>query len=123
MDEDRKFAQSDTRMRIAGAITAICLSPVIFLFAYFGQLARGLAASCALGVIIIVIYVKRRFLQNTAFIVTMSILFLAHFALVMFLPFPPANFPGFVAVPIAFIDLFLILGVVQVVLNATGSAD
>ena len=109
--------------RKMGLLCGICLLPIFFLFAHFGQPERGFAAMCALGVLISVIYVKKNLLKRTSFIITMSILFVIHIIIVMLFPFSAFHFTRVLAFPISLLDLLLILALVRLVAGATGSAD
>ena len=123
MIKDGKASSLNTRGRIIGLAIGICLLPIFFLFAHFGQPARGLATACVVGVFVVVVYVKRKIISNVWFLVVISILFAIHLFLVLSLPFPSSNFPGIIALPISIVDLLLILALVHLVENLTGPTD
>jgi hypothetical protein len=115
MAKDKNSLSPISSGRVLGVLCGICLLPIFFLFAHFGQPARGLAAMCALGVLISVLYVKRSFLKKTSFIAIMSLLFVIHFVFVMLFPFPTYHFPGILALPVSIVDLPLVLALVRLV--------
>jgi hypothetical protein len=103
-----------------GYILAICLLPILLIFFLFGQPERGFIICCLSGVFGIIIYVNRGVAKRMYFILTLSILFFAQLLALLVVNVPKHHFPGLAIMPFAFVDLFLITGVLKLVETVIG---
>ena len=101
---------ADVKLRLMGLALFVVFSPVAFIVAHYTRYNRGLAAECVLIVFSAVAYARRDLLKRAGFVMTLSALLIAQFAGILFVPFPE-EFPGAVMLPIAFADVFFLLGI------------
>lgn len=95
--------------RAWGFAIAICLLPVLIVFACFGQIERGFAVYGVCGVFAALIYAKRRVATKPYFILTCLGLFAAQLAAAMLAPLPKSHWPGMAMMPVAVVDYVIVL--------------
>lgn len=100
--------------RAIGAIVFVLLLPVYALFAHFGQEGRGFVIVSISAVFIATVYVNSENIRSPVFVSVLALFFAAQVTGAFFLTLP-GRFPGSIMLPAAFLDLFLVLGLMNLV--------
>jgi hypothetical protein len=98
--------------RAVGAIAFILLLPIYAAFAHFDQEGRGFVIVCISVVFIATAYVNSENIRLPVFVSLLALLFLAQVTGAFFLKIPE-RFPGFVMLPMAFVNLLFVLTVMK----------
>jgi len=111
--EARRDAAAGNGLVYENISTAACValillaSPLYLFFDYIGQPFRGLVAAMSMVLLMGVAWILRPLAKNTAFWSTLSLIGIAHVALVVFLPYR-GNFRfGFAYFPLFFADAYV----------------
>jgi hypothetical protein len=112
--------------RAVGVIVFVFLLPIYALFAHFGQEGRGLVVVDISAVFIFTVYVNAENIGSFLFASVLALLFAVQVTGAFFLTLPE-RFPGSIMLPIAFVDLLLVLGIMNLVAkwerSRSGSTD
>jgi hypothetical protein len=97
-----------------GTIIGALVSPVLFLFAYFGKLEMGFTVSIVLLVAIIAIKLRWNLRRHAWFWGTIALILALHIPFLSLVQWPQTNVPTLVfAIPLGIIDFFLISGAIS----------
>jgi hypothetical protein len=102
---------TETQSRLAGLITAVLLLPIYFLFVHFHERSRGLVVETATLVACAAAYSLRREPNRGHLLSLVGIIYLVQLIIALLIPLP-AKIPGAAMIPIAYIDLLLVIGIV-----------
>ena len=112
--------------RALGVIVFVLLLPIYVLFKHFGQEGRGLVVVDISVVFVATVYVNAENIRSLVFASVLAFLFAAQVTAAFFLTLPE-RFPGSIMLPIAFVDLLLVLAVMNLVAklerSRSGSTD
>ena len=106
--EDKKKLNDSIKSRLLGILAFIALLPIYELFSHFDREGQGFIIVSISAVFIGVVYVNVENLRSLIFLSVLALLYIAQVALVFFVKVPD-QFPGFIMIPAAFTDLFLVL--------------
>ncbi|HEV2646343.1 MAG TPA: hypothetical protein VGU46_08280 [Acidobacteriaceae bacterium] len=102
-DDDRKKF-TDTLTRTSALVTALCSSPLYFLFAYLGDPGRGTAAAMCMFVVITSARAFWDGRKSIWFWVTLVIVVLLHTPFILLVPWSNRSYPGIVLAPVGLVD-------------------
>lgn len=108
-ENDRKQF-SDTLTRTSALVTALCASPLYFLFAYLGDSGRGRAAAICAFVVITAGRAFWDWRKRVWFWATLIIVVVLHVPLILLVSWSDTNYPGIVLLPLALVDFALVYG-------------
>lgn len=113
----RSFALITRRWAL---LATICTSPVFFLFAFFGDPGRGMAAAIATGMITVAVRYFWDLKRHLWFWITIGLTALLHVPLVWFIPWPDNQYTYIQLLPLALLDFAIVYGVIRLAENAIG---
>lgn len=105
--EDRRNMKVDDVSAIDGVVILILISPLYFLFAYYGQPFRGFVAALSAGVILSLIRLLRRLILELRFWLLLITIIVLHIVLVYFLPYTGEFRFGFALFPLVVLDIYI----------------
>jgi hypothetical protein len=120
MGSAKKNASASLQRRV-GFLIALCFSPIVFIFAYFGHIEKGFVVSCLCGVFAIAVYMKRDLVRGPYAISAIAILFVLELVAIMIVGIPERHFPGIVIMPLAVLNYIIVLLTLRLILRITGS--
>jgi len=109
MDDEKKLNES-IKSRLFGVAAFIALLPIYETFSHFNREGLGFIIVSISAVFIGVVYVNGENLRSLIFVSVLVLFYIAQVVLAFFVKIPD-QFPGFVMIPAAFADLFLVLAV------------
>ena len=84
-----------------------------WLFDHFGRLNLALPALCIIGMLGFAIAVKWKLRRHVWFWITMAVIAALHVPLILFVPWTTKWIPALVIIPIATVDLYVMLAIVS----------
>jgi hypothetical protein len=102
----------------SGLVMVLCVAPIFFLFAYFGEPAKGRAASLFAGAFIATLWVRWELRNKLWFWVAYIGLLLLHVAAVFLIHWPSGSYPGQTLLPVFLIDLAIVYGPIRLIEKA-----
>ena len=109
-----RSAEHDFKLQMIGAGLFVALAPVYAIFSHYNQEDRGFLIVSITIVFCAVAYVRRAALRLAVFSMVLAILYIVQIVVAAVVPIP-SRYPGFVMVPLAFLDLVIVLGVMSLV--------
>ena len=121
MRDDGQDAKVYKDISTAACVAVIvAASPLYFYFDYQGKPFRGLVAAMSAVIVIGLPLILRPLTRNSAFWPTLSLIGIAHVALVYFLPYTGDFRFGFAYFPLFFVDAYLSA---RLIIYACGGSD
>jgi hypothetical protein len=106
------------------ALVALAIAlPFFFLFASFGEPAKGRAAAISVGMIVAVIWMRWDLRKRLWLWITIAIWVLLHVPLVLLVPWSNTNYPGVVLLPQALLDLAVVYGCIKLIEKVMKRSD
>lgn len=103
-----------------GALVGLCCSPLFFVFAYFGDPGRGMAAMISSGLIVVLVKYFWDLRNRVWFWITIAFIVGLHVALVLLIPWPDNDYRGIQLLPFALLDFGIVYGIIRLVESAAG---
>jgi len=91
----------------------LCTSPILFLFSYYGQLARGLILYCVVGVFAIVVLNKKHLITTPPLVWTIGAIFLLHLGVILFARVPDYLIVRVAIYPATIIDMLFVNSIIN----------
>jgi len=98
-----------------GFFIGICVIPIFFLFANYGDPGKGQAAAISAGVIGAITRIFWGLRNQLWFWATVAIIAIAHIPIVLLVPWPLVRWSYVQLLPIGFLDFALAYGVIRLV--------
>jgi hypothetical protein len=113
MNDNASKLAAITRMRTV--LLVIYVSPLFFLFAYFGDPGRGRAATIMAALILLVAQLYWNYKREAWFWLTLVVVVVFHTSVLFLVPWNNNNYPGLVLLPLALPDFGVIYGAFRLV--------
>lgn len=97
--------------------------PAFFLFAYFGEPARGRAAAISVGVLTMAVGASWDLRREAWYWVTIALLAACHVPIILLVPWTDKSYPGYTLLPVAVLDFAIVFAVIKLVEKAIRSRD
>jgi hypothetical protein len=91
-------------------IVTLCLIPLFFLFAFFGDPGRGRAAVICAGVLMTAVRANWSCRKYAWFWATAAVLIALHVFLIVRIPWTDKSYPGYTLLPFAALDYGIVYG-------------
>jgi hypothetical protein len=96
-------------------LTTLSVSPLFFLFVYFGDPGRGRAALVGAAVIAVCVTMFWDLRKHILFWLALIVVILGNAALVALVPWNSNEYPGIVLLPVALPDFALVFGAFKLI--------
>ena len=96
-----------------GLLVAVCCSPLFFLFAYFGDPGRGVAATVSALIIVGALRYFWDLRKRVWFWITLAFIVGFHIALVLLIPWPDKDWRGIQLLPIGLLDFAIAYEIIR----------
>lgn len=111
---------------LSGLLIALAAAPLYWIFKSLGYEDIGRTAGLSLGVVLLAVRLRWNLRKQYWFWVVVVLMALLHLPLILAVNWPEYVIPGIALLPIAALDLFVILGVIRLaerLLNRITSSD
>lgn len=123
-DDRPKF--SDKLTRTSALVTALCASPLYFIFAYLGDPGKGTAAACCSFVIITVCRAFWDWRTRVWFWIALFAAVSFHVPIILMVHWNNRSYPGVVLLPVGLMDFGFVYGcfaLMQKIMKGAGGKD
>ena len=119
MSEEGPEQVFDNLTKKSAIIIALCASPLLLLFTYFGDPGRGRVAAICGSVILLCAKIFWSLRRLVLFWLSLTVVTLCQIPLILLIPWSNRDYPGIVLLPLAFLDFATVYGIFKLVEKMT----